>query len=110
MKDIFLDFERLLEAKNGELRALIVTQAAAPVETNFGGGPSSGDTQMLQQQLRTLEVANQNLKIEMVEKVSFEQLKMMLNGIEEASGDQKLTSAERDALFDKLKSENVPKN
>ena len=43
MKDIFLDFERLLEAKNGELRALIVTQAAAPVETNFGGGPSSGD-------------------------------------------------------------------
>ena len=46
----------------------------------------------------------------MVEKVSFEQLKMMLNGIEEASGGQKLTNAERDALFDKLRSEYVPKD
>ena len=45
----------------------------------------------------------------MVEKVSFEQLKIMLNGLEEASGSQKLTSAERDELFDKLRSEKVSK-
>ena len=85
MRAIFQDFERLVEAKNGELRALIVTQAVAPVETNLGGGPSSGENLMLQQQLRTLEVSNQNIKIDMVEKVSFDQLKFMLNQMEEAT-------------------------
>ena len=31
MREIYGDFERLMEAKNGELRALIMTQAVAPV-------------------------------------------------------------------------------
>ena len=41
----------------------------------------------------------------MVEKVSFEQLKFMLKKMEEATGGQKLTTAERDNIFDKLKKE-----
>ena len=37
----------------------------------------------LKQQVRVLEVTNQDLKIEMTEKVSFEQLKLMMTSMQD---------------------------
>ena len=54
----------------------------------------------LKQQVRVLEVSNQDLKIDMSEKVSFDQLKLMMTNMQAASGGQDMTPEEKAAMFD----------
>ena len=58
----------------------------------------------MKQQVRVLEVTNQDLKIEMSERVTFEQLKLMMTSMQ---GGQELSQEERARMFDSLKREKI---
>ena len=47
-----------------------------------------------------LEVTSQDLKIEMTEKVSFEQLKLLMTGMQDGQNGQQMTIEERERSFD----------
>jgi len=47
-----------------------------------------------------LEVNNQDLKIDISEKVSFEQLKLMMTSMQDASRGRDMTPEEKAAMFD----------
>ena len=51
----------------------------------------------LKQQVRVLEVNNQDLKIEMSERVTFEQLKLMMTSMQDTQG---MSPEERARKFD----------